>query len=46
MNNTNKSLHEEEEKKDKYDYNIKEIENIKIPRYKLRNPLFEKIKSK
>ena len=46
MNNINESLHEEEEKKDKYAYNVKEIEYIKNPIYELRNPLFEEIKNK
>ena len=46
MNNTNESLHAEEEKKDKYAYNLKEIEYIKIPIYELRNPLFKKTKNK
>ena len=46
MNNINESLHAEEEKKDKYAYNVKEIEYIKNPIYELRNPLFEKTKNK
>ena len=35
-----------EEKKSKYTHNVKYIGYIKIPRYKLRNPLFEKTKNK
>ena len=42
MNNTNESFHKEEEKKDKYTYNLKEIRYIKILRYELRNLLFKK----